>query len=330
VAREWHLRLYHFAYAKCLEARFWHRYCAGRVDDHAHHHAVTMANIISERHRTATFGPVAVTLATHGQYEAQLPGDNFGLAWRATRFYFPLEGSLQLGTAVVGARGAAVLAGTHPIRVVCDGAQVLEVDVAAERFEERDLLLKFKFATWAPESCLPSATAAALRELMERPGSTPEIRAETTRVVEALIASLLHVGQIKAEVPAVAAAPGSAGVAAVGAAGGSGAKVDIDSVMKLISRKYTDPALSPATIAGHFGVSLSTLYRCFEAEGISKALAAARVKAALDKLQDRKFDDYSLEEIAEKCGYRSPQALRRAVMQVTGQTPSNIRTRTPQ
>jgi len=171
-----------------------------------------MRTSIKERTRSATFGPVVVSLAKHGSYDTHLPGNNFGQAWRAARFYFPLEGELRfssdrdsgakslgrshLGT--IGERSAALMAGWHPVRIACEGADVLEVDIAAERFNSlrpdcpaRAKLLSYRFASWAPETCLPSATAAALRELMEQPGSSDPIRAETAKVVQALLASLL-------------------------------------------------------------------------------------------------------------------------------------------
>jgi AraC-like DNA-binding protein len=292
-----------------------------------------------------------VSLANHGRYNVNLAGDNFGLAWRAARLYLPLAGELRFTAAgklsTVGARAGALVAGWHPVNLACDGAQVLEVDIATERFSERDLLRKFKFAVWTAESCLASATAAALRELLEHPGGSSAIRAETNRVVEALIGSMLQVAQVGSETRGASrsfavggAASPSAAAQGVGSSSGSGsssapgaaAALSSAAVQKYISRKYTDAELNPAAIATHFNVSLRTLYRCFggsadgEAEdGISKALGTARLNAALAKLRDPALADYTLDELAAKCGYRSSLALRRAVLAATGQTPSEIR-----
>ena len=311
-----------------------------------------MANNFSQRHRTATFGPIAVSLATHGTYRTELPGDNFGQRWRASRLYFPLEGELRFTaigqngvngndgpkSAVCGARSAVLLAGWQPAQMESEGAKVLEVDIAAERFEERDLLLGLKFATWAPESCLPGATAAALRELMEHTGSTSAIRVETSRVVEGLIGSMLQVAHLAGEAQA-ATSLAATSLAAASLAGGAGTgvaglglpdgepKFDYQIAMKYISRKFTDPALTPATIAQHFGVSLRTLYRYFDGggDGVSHAIASARLEAATHKLTDPKFGDYTLDELAERCGYHSPLAMRRAIMASSGLTPSQLR-----
>jgi len=200
-----------------------------------------MSEFISERIRSATFGPVAISLAKHGTYETHLPGNNFGLPWRAARFFFPMEGELRFrpntnsevwpveqsaentriwpveqrsgrrnqpngnetDSHTVGAKAAALAVGWHPVHLACEGAQVLEVDVATERFAARDLLNKFKFTTWAAHTCLPSATAAALHELLERPASSEPIRAETNRVVESLITALLQVAHLSTETATV-------------------------------------------------------------------------------------------------------------------------------
>ena len=342
-----------------MEAGCEHRIGAGGTHDTAYFHGLAMSiQKISERVRSATFGPITVSLATHNKYETALPGDNFGHPWRATRIFFPLEGALRFSSgssqsggyhevgakqSTVGARSAALAAGWYPMQLACDGAtQVLEVDIAAERFEERDLLLQFKFAMWAPESCLPSATAMALRELMDRPATLAPIRAETNRVVSTLIGSLLQAAQTYAETRTPASAktrhdgPQLGQSALIGQAprlghsgqGGEPAqKLDHANIIKYLMRKHTDPALTPAAVADHFNVSLRTLYRSFgdDDEGISRALANARLATALEKLADPALADYPLDEVALKCGYRSALSLRRAVFAATGENPTALR-----
>jgi len=353
-----------------------------------------MAVHLSERTRSVTFGPVVVALANHGSYETELPGDNFGLPWRAARLYFPLEGELHFKAAQgnaassahrsrgphalpqqVGARGAALAAGWHPFHLASAGAQVLEVDIATERFDERDLLQSFSFAAWRPESCLPSATAAALRELIDRPGSagSAPIRAETARVVTALLGTMLHAARLATETAPQAAltvAPAKLTAAALAKLPDAGElseapKLTRSDILKYLHRKYRDAELTPAAVAEHFHVSLRTLYRCFddggrtgndpvglatplprlldrrgqtndagaavggmrpaEADGVSGALAQLRVEHALKLLADSRFADYTLDELAEMCGYRTALSLRRAVQAATGQTPSQLR-----
>jgi AraC-like DNA-binding protein len=306
---------------------------------------------LGERYRTATFGPIVLSLTSHGNYDTVLPGNNFGYSWRAARIYFPLDGELRFrhldnenpaggersNLVPVGPRGAALTAGWHPVRVATEGAQALEVDIATERFEMKTLLNKFKFALWAPESLLPGATAAALRELLENPGSSAPIRAETARVVEGLIGSLLVVAHNRAELrhgnadsssnrntnPKLSETASNVLIPP---------KSDYAAIMKLISKGFSNPELSPATMAAQLGISLRTLYRCFEdggeangSEGISKAIAGMRLAAALAKLTDPLQSHLTLEEVAGACGYRSALGMRRAVLAETGRTPSVLR-----
>jgi AraC-like DNA-binding protein len=268
--------------------------------------------IPAERYRSARFGPYIVSHIQHGANKVWFPADNFGHPWRAVRLIFVLDGQITLQakerTAVVGPRCAALTVGWQPLGFETAGARVIEVDFAIERaqtgcsFEEDSLII------WQPETALPSATCAALRELLTQPGATDTVRTETTRVVDQLITSV------------VSFRPKPAPINEYGLA-------DRESVLAYLRDNHTNRDLSLIRIANHFSVSTRTLHRLFEddTQTICSHLAQERLNTALTRLKDSAWASSNLEEIAEQSGYASSMALRRAVLAATNKTPSEFR-----
>jgi len=266
----------------------------------------------TERYRSARFGPYIVSHIQHGPNKVWFSADNFGHPWRAVRLIFMLDGEMTLQvrdrTEVIGPRCAALTIGWHPLGFETPGARVIEVDFAVERaqmgcdFEDDTLVI------WQPETALPSATCAALRELLTQPGANDAVRTETTRVVDQLITSV------------VSFRPKQAPINEYGLA-------DRESILAYLQDNHTNRDLSLIRIANHFSVSTRTLHRLFEddKQTICGHLAEARLNTALAKLQDPALAPNTLEEIAEQSGYASSMAMRRAVLAATNQTPSELR-----
>jgi AraC-like DNA-binding protein len=265
-----------------------------------------------ERKRSARFGAYVVSLVQTGPVSARVPGDNFGHPWRCVRLVVVLDGELTVkscGTLeVLGRRSAALAVGWRPFEVETSGALLLEVDVAVERTGLRGSFDDTPLTVWGPDSVLPGATAAALRELVARPGIAPEARAETVRVVEQLVGA---VATCRPETRSSLLLE----------------QVERSRVVQHIAAHHADHDLTPAHIAEHFGVSTRTLHRLFEGEDrtVCGWIAHERLRSALARLHDPRYANVTLEDIAELCGYGSALALRRAVQAATGSTPSELR-----
>ena len=267
------------------------------------------------RGRSARFGPYQVSHIQHPAMRLESDGDNFGHPWRAVRMTFVLDGELklQMGThsEVVGPRCAALTVGWQPVKMETSGARVLEVDIAVERTQMNGFLKCDDLVVWPPETALPSATCAALRELLMQPGANDTVRNETTRVVDQLLTAVVT---CRPE-------PEMTHECVI---------VDREHILEYVRAHHTNQELSPIRIANHFGISTRTLHRLFEGDTqtICGYLAEARINSALTQLRDRNMADATLEQIAELSGYGSALALRRAVLSATGKTPSEVRAET--
>lgn len=261
--------------------------------------------------RSTRFGPYLLSLVSHGPVTLRGTGDNFGHKVRTVRLGFVFEGELTVSAAeashVLQPAAAALVLGWRPVDLVTPGAKLLEVDIAVDSTELRGSFEDETLLVWGPEAVLPSATAAALRELVNHPGVTEATRAETTRVVEQLVTAMATLPPVIRHV--VQTEP-----------------LDRKAVRKYIRRQFADVELSPTTIAEHFGVSTRTLHRLFEPDKktVSQLIGDERLAAALTALKNPRLDQ-TLEELATSCGYGSGLALRRAVLAATGKTPSDLR-----
>ncbi|PZR53456.1 hypothetical protein DNL40_08090 [Xylanimonas oleitrophica] len=267
-----------------------------------------------ERRRQARYGAYLLSLVQTGPARHRVPGDNFGHPWRAVRLVVVLDGEVTVraaGTVEVLGRRAAVLAvGWRPFEVSTPGALLLEVDVAVDRTALRGTFDDSPLAVWGAGTVVPGATAAALRELLRHPGAEPQVHAQTVRVVEQLVTSVLST-RPRPPSPELLE------------------QVERDRVVQHIAAHHADHGLTPARIAEHFGVSTRTLHRLFEDDErtVCGWVAHERLRSALARLHDPRYASVTLEDLAELCGYGSALALRRAVLAATGSTPSELRSR---
>ena len=267
-----------------------------------------------ERRRSARFGAYLVSLVQTGPFTTRIPGDNFGHPWRAVRLVVVLDGEVTVkagGTIeVLGPRSAALCVGWRPHEVSTQGALVIEVDVAVERTSMRGTFDETPLTVWPPDAVLPGATASALRELVCQPGTVPEVRQETVRVVEQLVGAL------------ATSRPETRSAVLL-------EQVERSRVVQYIGAHHADNDLTPASIAEHFGVSTRTLHRLFEGEErtVCGWISHERLRSALNRLHDPRYAGVTLEDLAELCGYGSALALRRAVQGATGSTPSELRSK---
>ncbi|QAY69355.1 helix-turn-helix transcriptional regulator [Xylanimonas protaetiae] len=267
-----------------------------------------------ERRRSARFGAYLVSLVQTGPLTTRLPGDNFGHPWRAVRLMVVLDGEVTLKTGgtieALGPRGAVLAVGWRPLEISTQGALVVEVDIAVERTAMRGTFDEAPLTVWGPEAVLPGATASALRELVCQPGTVPEVRAETVRVVEQLVGAM------------ATSRPETRTTVLL-------EQVERSRVVQYIAAHHAENDLTPASIATHFGVSTRTLHRLFEGEErtVCGWISHERLRSALARLHDPRYAGVTLEDLAELCGYGSALALRRAVQAATGSTPSELRSR---
>jgi AraC-like DNA-binding protein len=96
---------------------------------------------------------------------------------------------------------------------------------------------------------------------------------------------------------------------------------------RYIKARYADPVLSSSTIAAHLGLSRRSLQRLFEGEEktIAQYIHEVRTRHALARLGDPRLALVPLSEIATLSGFGSVVAMRRAVQEATGVTPTEVR-----
>ncbi|MCL1900744.1 MAG: AraC family transcriptional regulator [Promicromonosporaceae bacterium] len=272
-----------------------------------------MGPIHLERRRSARFGAYLVSLVQAGPVVHRVPGDNFGHAWRCVRLMVVIDGEVTIRAAgtveVLGPRMSALVVGWRPVEFATQGATLVEVDITVERTELKGTFDETPLTVWGAEVALPAAMAAALRELVMRPGA-PAVRDETVRVVTNLVTAV------------ITARPEPRSTALL-------EQVERSRVIQYITTNHHEHELTPAAIAERFGVSTRTLHRLFEGEDrtVCGWIAHERLRTALARLADPRCSQATLEEVAEMCGYGSALALRRAVFAATGATPSELRAR---
>lgn len=98
-----------------------------------------------------------------------------------------------------------------------------------------------------------------------------------------------------------------------------------DRVIRFVHQHYKDPQMSLTMAADAIGITeiyLSRLFKQVTGDNFSKYVESLRMKDAAELL---KSDAYSINEVAEKVGYNSPQVFRRAYRRYYGVTPSEAR-----
>ena len=101
-----------------------------------------------------------------------------------------------------------------------------------------------------------------------------------------------------------------------------------DRVMLSIAQQRADLQLEPARLAREAGVSLRHLQAVFSGAGTSVAgeIRRERARVARSTLQDARFDELSIEEVAREAGFGSATSMRRALEQIYRLSPRELRT----
>lgn len=102
-----------------------------------------------------------------------------------------------------------------------------------------------------------------------------------------------------------------------------------DRVMIEINKYSTDSQLEPARLAREAGVSLRHLQAVFSDAGTTLAgeIRRDRARIARSTLQDARFDELSIEEVAKQSGFGSSVSMRRALDEIYKLSPSELRNR---
>lgn len=108
---------------------------------------------------------------------------------------------------------------------------------------------------------------------------------------------------------------------------GSTAATVWDRTLSVIRAHADDPNLTPAQIAHEVGSSLRYLQAALNRKGTSIAaeIRRERTRRARDLLRDSTADSFSIDEIANRCGFGSSSSLRRALDDIYDRSPREIR-----
>ncbi len=102
-----------------------------------------------------------------------------------------------------------------------------------------------------------------------------------------------------------------------------------DRVLAQIAKQSGDSQLDPARLAREAGVSLRHLQSVFAEAGTSVAgeIRRERARVARSTLQDPRFDEIGIEEIAARSGFGSSVTMRRALDDIYRLSPRELRNR---
>ena len=111
------------------------------------------------------------------------------------------------------------------------------------------------------------------------------------------------------------------------AAGAMGASNQISAILAYCRRNLSEPGLSPAAVAGAFGISLRTLHLRFRATGqtFGEWLLANRLELARKVLSGPQQTSGTIADIAFGCGFRDLSHFNRAFRARFGLTPGECR-----
>ncbi|QAY70252.1 helix-turn-helix domain-containing protein [Xylanimonas protaetiae] len=264
----------------------------------------------------AKFGDLVVTCVEHGP--VRLAGDSqvFARTPGAPRLCMVLGGKVRLlhpdAQDVLAPRDAALLQADSRIGWASDGpARVLLCDVPPTTPGLTAMPVTRPFVVGRAAIAVPSALAAFLLDLLrqEARGISHDGRRELAGVLGPMVSST---------------------VTSLAVAGSTTWEPELrrQSALRVIAAHYTDPDLSSETVARRLGLSRRTLQRLFEADGrsVTQHIHDLRTQHAVARLRDPLLSHAPLEDIAALTGFGSAVGLRRAVVEATGQTPSELRT----
>lgn len=97
--------------------------------------------------------------------------------------------------------------------------------------------------------------------------------------------------------------------------------------LAFIAHHLADPALMPAAVAAHVGLSPRSLSRLFALNGgtVERSIWSRRLSAARDALADPALRDKSITELAFSCGFNDAAHFSRSFASAYGMTPSRFR-----
>lgn len=100
-----------------------------------------------------------------------------------------------------------------------------------------------------------------------------------------------------------------------------------DRAMAMIAKQSADSQFAPSRLARDAGVSLRHLQSVFAEAGTSIAgeIRRERARVARSTLQDARFDDLSVDEVASRCGFGSSVSMRRALEEIYRLNPRELR-----
>lgn len=280
----------------------------------------------SATYSALSLGGIVLTRWTHGAvwWNGSLPRVGTEVSERGgtpdgrpfVRLFVVVDGALRLGQGnagdLVGAGGAAFLQGHEQFTYESEGeVTVIVCDVASgDPLTGPVAALAPDFSTIAPGEVLVSAFISFVEDLLRNSEEsfTTTVRALVARSLAPLVGSLLTLPQHRRPVEL-------------------SQRVRRAQIVHYIANHHHDRSLSIGTIATRFGISRRSLQRLFEGERLSvhEVIQARRADRSVALLRDRRYDDYTIQQLARLTGHSDAIAFRRAVVQATGLTPTVLR-----
>jgi len=269
------------------------------------------------RTRSTRFGEINVTYLEHGPGVfdtdiALLPRDEDDL-----RLIVLLEGEFSLkheeATTTLGKRDSGLILGSAPVAYhASEDCRVVICDIPASHGGLAAVPRSAPYVVERSDAAVPSALGAFLVDLLRQDSQriSPIARAQIADVLRTLVTSTVM------------------SLAVAGCSGWDLRKQRL-AALRHIATRYADPDLSSASVAEHLGLSRRSLQRLFEDEDrtVAQQIQEVRTQHAVARLKDRRFSQVSLGEIATLAGFGSTVAMRRAVQDTTGLTPTDLRRR---
>jgi AraC-like DNA-binding protein len=226
-----------------------------------------------------------------------------------------IEGEVALrhreAAAILTSRDSALILGVGPVSYISEGpGRIVTLDMPSAQAGLAALPRSAPFVVGHADAAVPSALGAFLLDLLRQDSERLQAaaRAQVTDVLRALAASTITA------------------LAIAGSSGWEERKMRQEA-LRFIAARYMDPALSSASVAVHLGLSRRSLQRLFEEEDrtVAQHIHDVRTRHALIRLRDPRLTSASLTEIATLAGFGSTVAMRRALQEATGMTPSDVR-----
>ncbi|GAB2469701.1 AraC family transcriptional regulator [Xylanimonas ulmi] len=281
----------------------------------AHPAQTTTTERGNARTRTAKFGDLQVTYLEHGPVRLDTPDRMWGADSSTLRLMVVVEGEVTLrhheANATLAARDSALILGTSPVAYESLApARIVLCDLPADNTGLTALPRSAPFVVGRADAAVPCALGAFLLDLLRQDSDqlAPVARAQIADVLRTLAVSTITA------------------LAVAGCAGWDLRRQRL-AALRHIAARYTDPELSSASVAEHLGLSRRSLQRLFEDEDrtVAQRIQEVRTQHAIARLRDVRLASASLAEIATLSGFGSTVAMRRAVQEATGLTPSDLR-----